>query len=275
MSGRRHAVLLLVSSLLLAGIALLAWGPLPLGAHAHEYADGRTWLGVPNAANVLVNLPLFWLAVWGWCVTRLSAWPRALRLPWQGFHLWVMVTSLASAMYHAAPTDALLVVSRTCQACAFGLLILGLLAERVSPRFGSGGACVAASVVVLLAGLMIVYSGRQAHGGVDLRPLVLLELVPIILIPVALLRLASDQGRLAGWLLALAVYAAARVAGLADTSIFSVTGWVSGHTVMHFGCGVIVGWMGYRAAGSRVSDIGSGAAVSALSQRRTSANTTG
>src|SRR4249920_2526530 len=119
MSSRRGALVLLASLLLVLALYLLVWGPMPIGAHRHEYADTRTWLHVPNAANVLVNLPIFWLAVWGWCATRTSAWPRALRLPWQGFHLWVMASALAAATYHAAPSDTLLVASRTCQACAF------------------------------------------------------------------------------------------------------------------------------------------------------------
>ena len=276
MSGRRGALVVFAASLLAFTLGLLAWGPVTIATHAHRYADARSWLGVPNTVNVLVNLPIFWLAVWGWCATRLSAWPRALRLPWQGFHLWVMAAALSSATYHAAPSDALLLASRTCQACAFMLLVLGLLAERVDPRFGHGAACCFASIVVVLTGLAIAQAGRHAHGAIDLRPLVLLEALPVLLIPVAMLGVPNVRTRLSGWLIALAVYAVSKLLGLADASIFGATGWISGHTLMHLGCAMVVGWMAYRAMGSRIAaGVGADTSAGALNQRQTSLNTTG
>jgi hypothetical protein len=273
MSGRRGALVLLAMLLLLLALGLLIWGPMPIDAHRHAYADTRSWLRVPNTANVLVNLPLFWLAVWGWCATRTSAWPRALRMPWQGFHLWVMAAALAAAMYHAAPSDALLVASRTCQACAFMLLALGLLAERVDARFGSGAVCVSTAVGVALTGLAIAHAGQQ-HGSVDLRPLVFLESIPMLLIPTAVLRVPSAQTRSSDWLIALALYAVSKLLALADAPIFNATGWVSGHTLMHLGCASVVGWMAYRAAVARTGGSAIDASVDALSQRQTSLNTT-
>ena len=274
MSARRGMLALLGSLSLLAAICLLAWGSMPIGAQAHRYADARSWLGVPNSANVLVNLPLFWLAVWGWCATRISAWPRALRLPWQGFHLCVMAAALAAAMYHASPGDMLLIVSRTCQACAFVLLALGVIAERIDPRFGSGTACAIAATLTLIAGLAVVLSGRQ-QGVADLRPLLLFEAIPVLLIPAAVLRTPGHQTSTLSWLIALALYVIAKLFELADAPIFNATGWISGHTLMHLGCAAVVGWMAYRAALTRSAGSATDDADAQLSQRQTSLNTTG
>jgi hypothetical protein len=273
MISRRGVRALLATQVLLLALGLLVWGPLPLGASRHEYADARSWLHVPNTANVLVNLPIFWLAVWGWCATRTSTWPRALRLPWQGFHLWVMAAALAEAMYHAAPSDTLLVASRTCQACAFILLAMGLLAERVDARLGSGAVCVCTAIGVALTGLAIAHAGPQ-HANVDLRPLLLLESIPMLLIPTAVLCVPSTQTRSSEWLIALALHAVSKMLELADAPIFSATGWVSGHTLMHLACGAVVGWMAYRAAAARTGGPAADASVDALSQRQTSLNTT-
>ena len=274
MNSRRGVLVLLGTLLLLVALGLLVWGPLAIGAHLHEYADARSWLDVPNTANVLVNLPIFWLAVWGWCATRFSPWPSALRLPWQGFHLWVMAAALAATMYHAAPSDTLLVVSRTCQACAFVLLSLGLLAEWVDARFGSGTACVCAAVAVVLTGAVIAQVGRQT-GQFDLRPLFLIESIPLLLIPTAVLRVPGTQTRNADWLVALVLFAVSKLLGLADVPIFEASGWVSGHTLMHLGCAAVVGWMAYRATAARMTGAAKDASAGALNQRQTSLNTSG
>jgi hypothetical protein len=274
MSGRHGAHALLAGLTLLVAFGLLVRGPLPIGAHAHRYADARSWLGIPNSVNVLVNLPLFWLAVWGWCATRVSAWPRALRLPWQSFHLCVMAAALAAAMYHAAPGDMLMIVSRACQACAFALLALGLLAERVDRRFGSAPACAAAAVLTTLAGLVVALTARQA-GVADARPLLLFEVIPVLLIPAAVLRMPGNQTSTSGWLIAFALYAMSKLLELADAPVFHATGWISGHTLMHVGCAGVVGWMAYRAAVSRSAGAGTVNVGGELSQRQTSLNTTG
>jgi hypothetical protein len=263
---------LLATLSLLGALSLLAWGAGSSGARLHEYADARSWLHVPNGANVLVNLPIFWLAVWGWCATRVSTWPRALRLPWQGFHLWVMVAALAAAVYHAAPSDTLLVVSQTSQACAFVLLALGLLAERVHARFGSGVVCACGAIAAILTGLAIAYAGQQ-NGHADLRPLLLLELVPLLLIPTALLRGPATQARGSDGLIALALYAASKLLEWADAPIFNATGWISGHTLMHLGCAAVVGWMAYCAAATNMTGSAANGSAGALSQRQTSLNT--
>ena len=62
-----------------AALALLAW-LLPaagLPADYHHFADQRSWLGVPHAADVLSNLPFALMGVWGWWQWRrvsASAW---------------------------------------------------------------------------------------------------------------------------------------------------------------------------------------------------------
>ncbi len=272
MSSRRGALTLLATLLLFVALGLLAWGPLPTGAHVHEYADGRSWMHIPNTANVLVNLLVFWLAVWGWCATRISAWPRALRRPLQGFHLWVMAAAFAAAIYHAAPSDAQLVASRACQACAFVLLALGLLAERVDARFGSGSVCVCATIAVLLTGAATAYVG-QHQGHADLRALLLIESIPLLLIPIAVLRLPGTQTRGSDWWIALVLYAISKLLALADAPIFHASGWISGHTLMHLGCALVVGWMAYRAGVARAAASALDASVGVLSQRHTSLNT--
>ena len=271
MSTRRGVVVRCACLLAITGIGLLVWGPLPTEHSAHRYADSRSWLGVPNAANVLVNLPIFWLAVWGWCVTRTGHWPHALRLPWQAFHLSVMAAALSAAMYHASPGNITLAVTHTCMAAAFALLALGMLAERVDPRFGAGTMCVSVVALVMLAGVAAANAARH-DGVIDLRLLQLIEMTPILLLLAGILRMPGAHTRAQGWMITLALYAASRLLDLADVALLQATGWISGHTLMHVALALVVGWMVYRAAATR----GGEALIEAwASQRQTSLNTTG
>lgn len=258
-----------------AAVGLLLWGPMPIDADAHRYADARTWLGIPNAANVLVNVPIFWLAVWGWCATRTSRWPHALRLPWQWFHFGVIATALTAAMYHAAPGDALFLAAHGCMAGAFVLLGCGMLAERVDARFGSFAVCAGVVATTLLVTSVMVLA-KQRGSAVDLRLLALCEMAPVLLLLAGALRLPSAYTRASGWMLTLLLYASSNLFELADAALFRASGWISGHTLMHAALALVVGWMAYRAAASRAT-AGSGSDLPGASdtQRQTSLNTIG
>ena len=84
-------------------------------AQYHLFADQRTWLGVPRAADVLSNLAFVAVGLFG--VLRLSA----TRRPHFGYateaSLWCVAlgfifTGLGSAWYHLQPNDATLVWDR-------------------------------------------------------------------------------------------------------------------------------------------------------------------
>ena len=272
--GRRGALTMLVAMTLATAFGLLAWGPVPIGISAHVYADTREWLGIPNASNVLVNLPLFWLAVWGWCATRASGWPGWMRTPWQWFHLLAMATALTSGRYHAAPNDTLFVISHIGQASAFTMLTLGVLAERVDARFGSIACCMTSVAAITLTGGAMAYAGRF-DGAIDMRPLMLLEILPVLLIPAGALSLKGTHTEASIWFVVLALYGSSKLFDVGDSAIFGLTGGrIGGHSLMHLSLSVVVGWMAYRAA---VAGPGhpSGAVVSGSSQRQTSLNTVG
>jgi hypothetical protein len=112
-------LLLLFVLALGAGPALMAQLPPSLlggaGGHAHglPYADVRPWLGVPNAADTLSNLPfaLLGLAVIHRLRRPLAASAEA-RLALAVLALGLLATALGSGHYHLRPTAERLVVDR-------------------------------------------------------------------------------------------------------------------------------------------------------------------
>ena len=61
---------LLAAATLLFALALLLHGPIPQWSSYHDFADRRTWFAVPNAADVLSNLPFLLIGAWAWAALQ-------------------------------------------------------------------------------------------------------------------------------------------------------------------------------------------------------------
>jgi hypothetical protein len=270
--GRRCALVMLASMTVALAMGLLAWGPVELTAQAHRYADDRAWLGVAGAANVWVNAVMFAAGAWGWHATRNSRWPRHLRTPWQLFQLCAMVSAVASALYHARPQDALYVLTHVATASAFVMLTFGLLAERAHSRFGSFVVCLVVLLGTALTGSAILFA--QARGaGLDMRPLLLLEIIPVLVIPAGALSLPGRFTGVFDWVVVLTLYALAKLLESGDAFILETSGWVSGHTLMHLALSSAVGWTAYCAVLARTAAASVSEESGVASQRDTSLNT--
>lgn len=258
--GRRCALALLIA--LAAGLAagLLTWGPVRLADADHHYADQRSWGAMPSALNVLACLPLLLTACWGAVATRRSRWGEEVRRPWTGFHLFAALAAVAAAGYHVSPGDAGYLAAHGLASGGFMMLMFGVLAERVHPAFGSWRGLAGAGLLVALA-LGLVLAGRVPGEGADLRPLLLLQVLPLLLIPAGAAWLPGAYTQPRDWLVLLVTYALAKLLDLADARLLAITGWLSGHAAMHLALAGVAFWLAYRAA--------------AASRRQTSSNTSG
>lgn len=242
-------MLLAALSLALAA-GVLAWGAIPLEAAAHRYAGAVNAGPLGDAANVLSNLSILLAGLWGWRATRRSPWPPEVRGPWTAFHGCVVVAALAAALYHAAPGHVGYLAAQITLTAAFLMLTFGALAERVSVRFGSTpGLRLAGALLVGTAGLVAV--DLAVGSPVDLRPFVVLQVVPVLLLPAGALGLPGRCTRASDWMVMLAIYVAAQVLHVADAPVHERTGWIGGHTLMHLGLAGVAAWMAYCATRSR------------------------
>lgn len=263
--GRRCALVLFVAMSIALLTGLLAWGPVPLGPGAHEYADMRAWFGLPNAANLLASLALLPAALFGLVATRSSGWPMALRRPWLGFHACALAAAVLAAVYHLAPTDTAYLLANTALSAACALLTAALLAERVDPRFGSAAAVGSICAIVAAAAGWVGWTGAS-----DLRPFIMIDVLPVLLVPAGALGLPGGHLRSTDWTAVLFAYAAAKLADIGDAAIFAATGWLSGHALMHLGLAFVAAWLAYCAARATA-----GADPEAVAQRQASLNTAG
>ncbi len=221
---------LALAALLLAA-ALAAHGPVAQWASYHAFADARGLLGLPNAENVLSNLPFALIGTWAWLALRRTKGFAAWRL----FSAALVATAFGSAAYHWAPGNRLLVADRLPIAGACGALLCAFFAERVDARCASVPAL--CSATVLASASVAWWWFTEQHGVGDLRPYLFVQFLPMLLVPIALwLNLpVRGTGGLpdATWWSVLGLYAAAKLMELADRCLFDATGFVSGHTLKH------------------------------------------
>lgn len=217
---------LLMAVLALGLLAAIA-PPLAQDPHFHDFADQRSWFGIPCALDVLSNLPfalfgLLGLRVLG-RVPQLDATQHRLAALFFGG---LLLTALASAVYHWAPDDAGLVVDRLGMTVAFaGLLGLGV-AVHLSARAGLA----LAAAVLLLGPVTVAVWAAQGN----LLPWALLQGGGMLLL-VLLALLPAQPGQLAvRWGLVIGVYVVAKLGEQADHAIYQATGeLISGHSLKH------------------------------------------
>jgi hypothetical protein len=255
------------TAIVLAAIAaLLLVGPIHQFADYHHFADRRAWLGIPNAADVLSNAGFAIVGLWG--LLRIG--PRrddpAIAAAWPGYRLFLaalVLTAFGSAFYHWAPDDARLILDRIPIALACAGLLAGVQAD-VKPE--SATARIAGLLAVLgIASVLWWYAGA-AHGPGDLRPYLLLQTLPVVLVPLWQASHRASRADRIAFGAALALYAAAKVAELGDREVLGALHWVSGHTLKHLlataAAAVIVARLASRVADERSEDAASSAEAS-------------
>lgn len=230
---------------LLALVAL--FGPvLPAAdvAIASVFADDRSWHGLPNAMDVLSNLPFLLIGSWG--LYRLNRIDRAHQQALAQFPLappandppdntldcaWLffaglIATAAGSAFYHLLPDAPRLAADRAGMAVAFAGLIGIAVCERVSQRAGWPAAW-----FVLTAGLLAA-EVVQETGNVLPWALVQFGGMALVLTLALATPMRGAVGLKLGWVIFF--YAVAKAFELADHQVYEASGQlISGHSLKH------------------------------------------
>ncbi len=216
---------------LIAFGALIAHGPVPQDPAYHQFADHRSWLGVANALDVLSNAGF--AIIGGYGLYRL--WPRmGESVPgWPGFALFLaalVLTAFGSAFYHLAPDDHRLIWDRLPIALACAGLLAGV---RTKVRPNVNAIRVTGVLAFVAAASVFWWYATEQVGAGDLRPYLLLQASPLVLIPLWQAIYRAPRADRVGFGVAIALYVGAKVAELLDHQLFASTHWISGHTLKH------------------------------------------
>lgn len=231
----RWRTLLIVGLALLAAVGIYLYHPRPWRQDFiyHQFADQHPYLGIPHCCNVISNVPYSIVGILGlWFLFTLVATrpggPVQGRAEWWSFLLLffgVGLTGWGSTYYHLDPGNERLVWDRLPMAIAFMALFAETIAERISPR--AGGFLLLPLVALGIASVWYWYLRD------DLRPYGLVQFYPLLAIPLMLWLFPPRYTRTGDWWIALAWYGLAKVCETWDAPIYSLTGFISGHTIKH------------------------------------------
>lgn len=215
---------------LLIGAALIH-GPIAQLPHYHEFADQANRFGIAHFADVASNLGFLLVALWGLLTLSPAQEHSALAQAWSGYRLFLLgllLTAFGSSYYHLAPDNARLVWDRLPIALACG----GLLAGAWSDAHRRESRDLAAVLALVAVASVAWWHFTELAGAGDLRPYLLMQALPFVLIPLWQWSYKSPQAERWYFGAALLIYAIAKLAELNDHEIAAVLG-VTGHTLKH------------------------------------------
>ncbi len=221
--------------------ALALHGPIAQPAGYHAFADRRAIGPLPNAADVLSNLPFALVGLRGFAALRRGDTSLPSRPAWRLLCAALVATAAGSAFYHWAPADAPLVADRIPIAWACVAVLAAFVAERGWPAAARPALLAAAVLAATLTVPLWWASG-------DLRAYLAVQGLPLLVVAAALLLRIAPAHRgaapVAAWWGVLAAYAAAKAAEVFDTSIYTALGGlVSGHTLKHLLAAAGAAWL--------------------------------
>jgi len=205
-----------------AVVAAFFHAPIPQDQAYHAFADARSWFGLPNFWDVASNLLFLVVGLYG-----LRRTVSVNRPAYTTLCVGVLLVSLGSAYYHRAPSDATLLWDRLPMTVAFMGLFAMLLEERVTTF----------KTLPVLVALGVASALYWRETG-DLRAYILVQFLPLVLMPLILFLFPRKY--LNGRMLMMAVffYLVAKVLETYDRQVFSSIFIFSGHTLKHLSAGV-------------------------------------
>ena len=236
---RRILELVFMAIAVVAALGALLAPPFSQPVSYNDFGDKRPLFGVPNAADVLSNVPFFLIALWGlWEAIRPRPDPYDTPLQY-GFERWPFVlafvafaaTAFGSAYYHLAPDNFRLFWDRL----PLTIVVVSIVAIVRDDRLGAGRGARYLLPYVLI-GLLSIWHWRQtnAAGRDDMTPYLIVQIACALLI-VVLIAFGPPRythGRQLWYVVAW--YAAAKALELRDKEVFdALGGLISGHTLKH------------------------------------------
>ena len=243
MIPRSKAPLLLLALAIVIAVVALLLPPIPQPLAYHNFADHRTWLGIPNFGDVVSNVP-FAIVGLGGLIFLFKPRPATFVDPRERWLYLVMfagliLTAFGSAYYHLAPGNERLVWDRIPIMIVFMALVAAVIAERVSVVAGLWlfPALQAAGI-----GSVLVWRAGELQGHGDLRFYAAVQVYAILVLLLMLL-FPAKYTHGSDFAVVVAFYVLAKILEEADQQVFALGHIVSGHTLKHVAAAAAGYWI--------------------------------
>lgn len=220
--------------------------PQPLSYH--QFADRRSFLGIPNFGDVVSNLPFAIIGIWGLALLKRSNLKQGSRhfiepreqWPYLAVFVGLFLTAFGSSWYHLDPNNETLVWDRLPMTVTFMGMVAAMIMERISVRLGLW---LLTPLLLIGMGSVLQWHLSEVRGAGDLRFYASVQAYSALVILLALLFPPRyTQGRYLGYVVGF--YALAKALEFFDKTIFAALRVVSGHTLKHLaaaaaGCSIL------------------------------------
>lgn len=236
-------VVAVIVSAVLVG-ALVVYGPIAQDVHYHRFADVVAVGGIPNFWAVVSNVPFF---VGLWAVLKLKRHLQIideLKSAYYVFFISVAAVAVGSGYYHWLPHNETLAWDRLPIAIGFMALFVIIIAEYISRQWAKK---LFIPLVLLGAFSVLYWHLTEQAGRGDLRFYIVVQFLPLGLIPIILLVGKPTFTHTAAYWQLFAAYMVAKVCEHFDASIYSVL-TVGGHSLKHMAAvvGIYCLYRGYK-----------------------------
>ena len=245
--SRKTSLTLLFGITAIIAVVDLMLPRIPQPQSYHQFADQRSFLGIPNFGDVVSNVPFAIVGLWGLIfllrpnsgeaakhfIDRRERWFYLI------IFIGVLLTAFGSSYYHLEPGNARLVWDRLPMTIVFMSLVSALIAERISLRIGLW---LLPILLLIGVGSVLQWYMSELRGAGDLRFYATIQLYAVLFLFMALLfppryTFGSDLAIVAGF------YVLAKVLETLDKQIFSIGHIVSGHTLKHLAAALAAYWI--------------------------------
>ena len=223
-------VLAIITLLIITAAFLLQ--PIAQDKNYHQFADVTTILGIPNAWNVMSNIPFVVVGFIG--LISLYKHHKTISrdsetIASQIFFIGMILTGFGSAYYHLAPTNETLIWDRLLMTISFMAFFSFVLSLHIDKKLG---ARVLWPLLTLGVVSVIYWAYTESMGVGDLRFYAVIQFFPMILIPVVLILFPVTRYKQTYLWWVISLYAIAKVLELYDDQIYQLLS-ISGHSLKH------------------------------------------
>jgi len=230
--------LLLIGIVLALFFAIFFIQPIPQDQDYHQFADQNALFFIPNFWNVISNLPFVVVGIIGLVAIlkqKLHGSLTELSSNYSIFFIGLIFTGLGSSYYHWNPNNASLVWDRLPMTISFMAFFTAILGENISIKLAKRSLY----PLLIIGFLSVIYwFVTESNGTGDLRPYILVQFLPVIIIPLILWLYSSPFTGQRYIVAVLIAYVVAKVLEHFDREVFEILEFMSGHSIKHLAAAV-------------------------------------